>query len=193
MAMFLLLFSTFVVTAQSDQAVCPDNFPTVERHTEANHGDMCRNKKIHGFNVGWVCPVGCKESPTRSPYCSMSASSNTPCRIKNVQKKSTTTTATGEVNNGFEEFIVDVKETCDNKFKIGESTFNKGEDTCRERCRSDPDCNYYFYTSKETCNDFFESYMALNCDLYKDCSKRRTPGCNGRTFRKTDGWYAVGG
>jgi len=95
--------------------------------------------------------------------------------------------------NGFEEFTVDVKETCATKFQIGENRFNEGEDTCRERCRSDPDCNYYFYTSKETCNDFFESYMALNCDLYKDCSKRRTPGCNGRTFRKTDGWYAVGG
>jgi len=83
------------------------------------------------------------------------------------------------VNNGFEEFIVDVKETCDNKFKIGESTFNKGEDTCRERCRTNPDCNYYFYTFKETCND------KEWCVLYKDCSERRIPGCNGRTFRKT--------
>jgi len=68
-------------------AVCPDNFPTIERHFEANHGDVCRNKKRHGFNVGWVCPVGCKESPSRSPYCSMSSSSNTPCRIKSGIKE----------------------------------------------------------------------------------------------------------
>ena len=44
---------------------------------------------------------------------------------------------------------------------------------------TDPDCNYYFYTFKETCND------KEWCVLYKDCSKRRIPGCNGRTFRKT--------
>jgi len=80
---------------------------------------------------------------------------------------------------GFEEFIVDVKETCDDKFKIGESTFNEGEDTCRERCRSDADCNYYFYTFKDYCND------KEWCVLYKDCSKTRIPGCNGRTFTKT--------
>ena len=83
------------------------------------------------------------------------------------------------VDNGFEEFIVDVKETCANKFQIGESTFDEGEDTCRKRCRSDPECNYYFYTFKETCDD------KEWCALYKDCIKRRVPGCNGRTFRKT--------
>jgi len=89
------------------------------------------------------------------------------------------TTAT-TVNNGFEEFIVDAKETCDNKFKIGESTLNEGEDACRERCRSDPDCNYYFYTFKETCDN------KEWCVLYKDCSEKRFPHCNGRTFRKTE-------
>ena len=83
------------------------------------------------------------------------------------------------VNNGFEEFIGDAKETCDNKFKIGESTLNEGEDACRERCRSDPDCNYYFYTFKETCDN------KEWCVLYKDCSEKRFPHCNGRTFRKT--------
>ena len=81
--------------------------------------------------------------------------------------------------NGFEEFIDDVKETCATKFQIGENRFNEGEDTCRERCSSDPDCNYYFYTFKETCDD------KEWCVLYKDCSERRIPGCNGRTFRKT--------
>ena len=82
------------------------------------------------------------------------------------------------VNNGFEEFIVDGKETCDNKFKIGLPPII-GEDTCRERCRSDPECNYYFYTFKETCDD------KEWCALYKDCGERRIPLCNGRTFRKT--------
>ena len=81
--------------------------------------------------------------------------------------------------DGFEDITVDVKETCATKFQIGENRFNEGEDTCKERCRSDPDCNYYFYTFKETCND------KEWCVLYKDCSKRRIPGCNGRTFRKT--------
>jgi len=90
-----------------------------------------------------------------------------------------TSRQSASVDNGFEEFIVDVKETCANKFKIGESTFGEGEDTCRERCRSDPDCNYYFYTFKETCDD------KEWCVLYKDCSERRIPGCNGRTFRNT--------
>jgi len=85
-----------------------------------------------------------------------------------------------EDDNGFEGFIAGVKETCATKFQIGKNTFNEGEDTCRERCRSDPDCNYYFYTFKETCDD------KEWCVLYKDCSERRIPGCNGRTFRKTD-------
>ena len=84
-----------------------------------------------------------------------------------------------EDDNGFEGFIAGVKETCATKFQIGKNTFNEGEDTCRERCRSDPDCNYYFYTFKETCDD------KEWCVLYKDCSERRIPGCNGRTFRKT--------
>jgi len=61
--------------------VCPDNFPTIERHTESNHGDVCRNEKYHGFNVGWVCPEGCKESPNNAPYCAMSTSDNSPCRV----------------------------------------------------------------------------------------------------------------
>jgi len=61
--------------------VCPDNFPTIERHTESNHGDVCRNEKYHGFNVGWVCPEGCKESPNNAPYCAMSTADNSPCRV----------------------------------------------------------------------------------------------------------------
>jgi len=81
-----IIFAVLAILAQfaenNASPVCPDNFPTIERHSQANHGDVCRNKKRHGFNVGWVCPVGCKESPSRSPWCSMSSSSNTPCRIK---------------------------------------------------------------------------------------------------------------
>ena len=61
--------------------VCPDNFPTLERHTEANHGDVCRNANSHGYNMGWVCPEGCKEKPNNAPYCAMSASDNSPCRV----------------------------------------------------------------------------------------------------------------
>ena len=55
---------------------CPDNFPTIEIHTEENHGDVCRNEKMD-----WVCPPGCKKRPSRAPWCSMSSSYKSPCRI----------------------------------------------------------------------------------------------------------------
>merc|ERR1712136_18145 len=64
--------------------ICPDKFPEIERHTEADHGDVCRNNKTWNYwNVGWVCPEGCNVTHDQlSPWCIMSDSNNTPCRIK---------------------------------------------------------------------------------------------------------------
>ena len=56
----------------------------LERHTESDHGDVCRNEKFHGYLVGWSCPYGCiprqdfEEEPT-APYCE--AYLFGPCRI----------------------------------------------------------------------------------------------------------------
>ena len=61
---------------------CPPNFATLERHDKDNeHGDKCRNEKIHGLNIGWVCPYQC--SPTKDyakPYCQMTSNIKLPCR-----------------------------------------------------------------------------------------------------------------
>ena len=55
---------------------CTDNFPTIETHTEENHGDVCRNEKMK-----FVCPPGCEKRPNSAPWCAMSGSDKSPCRI----------------------------------------------------------------------------------------------------------------
>ena len=62
---------------------CPPKFPKLETHTNKSHGDVCRNEREHGYNKGWTCPVGCIASPDPdvAPFCQVSASDNTACRI----------------------------------------------------------------------------------------------------------------
>jgi len=82
----IILSFAFVLTGSHAGEVCPPNFPKLERHTEKDHGDVCRNEKFHGFNVGWKCPYGCfsvapqiKEEPI-APYC-VDPWLQSPCRI----------------------------------------------------------------------------------------------------------------
>ena len=64
----------------TSSSICPPNFPNLERRTEENHGDVCRNEKRDGFKVGWICPAGCVFTNGR-PWCLTSASGNSPCRV----------------------------------------------------------------------------------------------------------------
>ena len=41
-----------IIISGSIPEVCPDDFPTHEKHTESDHGDVCRNDNIHGLNIG---------------------------------------------------------------------------------------------------------------------------------------------
>ena len=74
----------------------------------------------------------------------------------------------------FEELIADQKETCNTEFQIGRNTKGQGWNKCRDRCTSNAECNFYFFTTKEGW-----------CSLYSACHKRRTPGLSGSTFMKT--------
>ena len=63
---------------------CPEGFPYLERHTENNHGDVCRkrkNVKTPGFNINWNCPVGCFGDGDTAPWCKESPYDNSPCRV----------------------------------------------------------------------------------------------------------------
>ena len=62
-------------------SICPPGFPNLERHSEANHGDVCRNEKLHGFNKGWVCPAGCIGMAIVAPFCRKSGPNRLPCRV----------------------------------------------------------------------------------------------------------------
>ena len=62
------------------QQPCPFTFPNFDmshRH-EPYHGDVCRNEKIHGYNVGWTCPCGCVSTGNRAPWCEKDGE---PCRV----------------------------------------------------------------------------------------------------------------
>ena len=69
----ILQFLYFVAFIES---VCPNGFPYFEKHSEFNHGDVCRDSKYH-----WACPVGCFNVGSIEPYCSTSSSDNSPCRV----------------------------------------------------------------------------------------------------------------
>ena len=74
---FLLPFKTIIYSVLAD---CP--YGRLERHTEANHGDLCRNDiSINGG--GWSCPVTCStvQPYGYAPYCTKSPSDVSPCRI----------------------------------------------------------------------------------------------------------------
>ena len=75
-------FEIFVVTSGSEPenvAKCPAGFPNLEKHTGSNNGDICRNEKIHGLNVGWNCIPGCF-GRNSAPWCVKSGTQNSPCR-----------------------------------------------------------------------------------------------------------------
>ena len=63
---------------------CPSSFPNLETHDDNNqHGDVCRNDQIDGFNVGWICPNECQPTEDKNaPFCQMSNSNNAPCRAR---------------------------------------------------------------------------------------------------------------
>ena len=75
----------------------------------------------------------------------------------------------------FEELIADQKETCHSEFQIGINTFGQGQKKCKDRCNTNAECNYYFFT-----NDI-DGW----CALYSACHKRRTSDISGSTFMKT--------
>ena len=60
-------------------AKCPDGFPNYERHTGCNNGDVCRNEKMHGLNVGWNCLPGCFGQDS-APWCVKNGTESSPCR-----------------------------------------------------------------------------------------------------------------
>ena len=62
---------------------CPYAFPIIENHPDDySHGDVCRNSKVHGFNIGWVCPQQCiSTEDNAAPYCQASNRNKAPCRV----------------------------------------------------------------------------------------------------------------
>ena len=62
---------------------CPPEFPKLETHDDDNqHGDVCRNDKVDGFNIGWICPKECQPTENRiAPFCQIPNSNNEPCRV----------------------------------------------------------------------------------------------------------------
>jgi len=63
----------------SSGAECPDGFPTLEKHTASNHGDVCRSGKDGPIGVGWYCVPGCF-GRSSAPWCVQSGTENDPCR-----------------------------------------------------------------------------------------------------------------
>jgi len=68
----------------SSEVKCPPEFPDLDRKTGSNHGDVCRNDLIHGLNQGWNCVAGCC-GQNSDPWCVMSGTTNTPCRVDSDQ------------------------------------------------------------------------------------------------------------
>ena len=56
---------------------CPGNAPHLEKHTEKNHGDVCR--KFEGDTSIHECPHGCLKT-YQAPYCK-APSAIGPCRV----------------------------------------------------------------------------------------------------------------
>ena len=73
----------FIILLLDLGTTCPSGFPNIETHSDdAHHGDLCRNEKFDGFNVGWSCPNQCiPTSGSVAPYCKVSDSNNSPCRV----------------------------------------------------------------------------------------------------------------
>ena len=74
----------------------------------------------------------------------------------------------------FEEFIADQKETCHTRFQIGENTKEEEQNKCKDRCSTNTECNYYFFS-----NDKIGW-----CALYSACHIRRSTFMSGSIFKK---------
>ena len=74
----------------------------------------------------------------------------------------------------FHELITDQKESCHRDYAIGTATKGEGQDKCREKCNTNAECKFYFFT------------LDTNgwCELYKACDKKRTTAISGSTFWK---------
>ena len=66
--------------------LCPLGFPNLDKYTHLNdHGDICRNDKVHGANIGWTCPIGCIMNEFKSPWCMVTSKEGyAPCRAHNL-------------------------------------------------------------------------------------------------------------
>ena len=79
----------------------------------------------------------------------------------------------------FESFIADQTKTCASEYQTpGDNVQVQEAEICEEKCSSNLDCNYYFYSNNGWCN------------LYSACDTTRTPKQSGSTFRKR-GNYVV--
>jgi len=60
--------------------VCPRRFPQIEVHpNKKDHGDVCRQSSE---NKNYRCPKDCFKVPKgRPPFCQMSSSNKSPCRL----------------------------------------------------------------------------------------------------------------
>ena len=83
---FILILVPKVPTSPPEDGskFCPDGFKELDKAENDDIGDICRNEKRHGCNVGWTCPGDCVAICNREPYCKMPWSEK-PCRLKGKQ------------------------------------------------------------------------------------------------------------
>ena len=66
-------------------SVCPPDFPYLKVYDTPSHGDICRNELIHGYDIGWVCPMHCvvqlNMDNNGEPFCLASITDTKPCRV----------------------------------------------------------------------------------------------------------------
>ena len=66
----------FLISENTFSAQC--SCALLENHTEANHGDVCRDAQSKNFN----CPTACfKRTDNKAPFCQKSATNDKPCRV----------------------------------------------------------------------------------------------------------------
>ena len=76
------------------------------------------------------------------------------------------------IDSLFEEIISSKRETCALEFLIGNGIQGQGRDACMDKCGTNSECKYYFFTDDNWCS------------LYTSCNTKRTPGTIGSTFKK---------
>ena len=82
--MCILIWFFNFLTFSGSGAECPDGFPTLEKHTASNHGDVCRSGKTGPIGVGWYCVPGCF-GRSSAPWCVQSGTENDPCRASKIK------------------------------------------------------------------------------------------------------------